>query len=72
MTGFTHRFDEVSIKATRRWADADGKKRQQTRKFWQTLNPFNKSADGTPKNRAQIVAELIAERDEWLRSTIGG
>lgn len=62
-----YRFAEVSIKAVRRWVDADGKKRQQTRKFFQTINPFNKNADGTQKTRDQIMVELKAQRDEWLK-----
>lgn len=62
-------FDEVAVKATKRWTDpASGKKRQQTRKFYQTINPFNKGRDGLPKTRQQIMQEITAERDEWLRS----
>jgi hypothetical protein len=57
---------EVSVKATRRWVDADGKKRQETRKFWQTVNPFNRKADGSLKTEADIRAEINAERDAWL------
>jgi hypothetical protein len=62
-----HVFDEVAVKATRRWTDANGKKRQQTKKFWQTINPFNKNADGSVKTATQIRAEVIAERDAWLK-----
>lgn len=60
-------FDEVAVRATRRWTDEAGKKRQQTRKFFQTLNPFNKGADGLPKERDQILKEIFAKRDAWLR-----
>ena len=59
-------FEEVSIKATRRWTDENGKKRQQTRKFFQTINPFNNGADGLPKSRDQIMSELQAEKTAWL------
>lgn len=58
-------FNEVAIKATKRWKE-DGKARTQTRKFYQTLNPFNKNADGTVKTREQILIEITAERDDWL------
>ena len=58
-------FEEVSIKATRRWTDENGKKRQQTRKFFQTLNPFNTGAAGLPKSRDQIMSELQAEKAVW-------
>lgn len=59
-------FDEVSVKATKRWTDESGKKRQQTRNFFQTINPFNKNEDGTIKTRDQIMAEIKAERNVWL------
>jgi hypothetical protein len=59
-------FDEVAIKATRCWADENGKKRQETKKFWQTINPFNKGEDGLPKSRDQILREIKAQRDAWL------
>jgi hypothetical protein len=60
------RFEQVTLKATRRWRDpATGKLRQQTRTFCQTLNPFN-TKDGAPKTRDQIMEELVAERDAWL------
>ena len=59
-------FQEVSVKATRRWTE-DGKKRQETRKFWQTINPFNKNVDGAMKNRDEIYTEICAQRDAWLR-----
>lgn len=61
-------FDEVAVKATRRWTDEGGKKRQETRKFFQTVNPFNKNADGSVKTRDQIMREITAKRDEWLKS----
>ena len=60
------RFQEVAVKATRRWVDTDGKKRQETKRFWQTVSPFNKNSDGTLKTADQIMAEVKAERDAWL------
>lgn len=59
---------EVSVKATRRWVDADGKKRQETRKFWQTVNPFNRLPGGSLKTESDIRAEINAERAAWLAS----
>lgn len=59
-------FDEVKVKGVRRWTDAEGRKRQATKTFSQTLNPFNKNAYGLPKTRAEIVEEITAERDAWL------
>lgn len=60
-------FNEVAVKAVKRWKDpVNGKPRQETRKFFQTINPFNKNADGTPKTRDQIMVEIKRQRDEWL------
>ncbi len=61
-------FEEVSLKATRRWVE-DGRKRQETRKFFQTINPFNLNASGFMKSREEIYAEISAKRDEWLQET---
>lgn len=60
-------FNEVSVKAVKRWKDpVSGKPRQETRKFFQTINPFNKNAKGVPKSRDEIMAEIKKERDDWL------
>lgn len=60
-------FEEISVKGTRKWKDPEtGKQRQQTKKFAQTLNPFNKNPDGTIKTRYDIVREITARRNEWL------
>lgn len=69
---YTRHFEEVSITAVKRWKDETGKKRQETRKFYQTLNPYNKNADGTPKSCEQILTELKAERDAWLHQGLKG
>jgi hypothetical protein len=58
-------FHEVSIRATKHWREG-ARRRTQTRKFYQTLNPWNKNAAGQPKSREEILAELIVERDAWL------
>ncbi len=61
-------FSKVSVKGTKRWKDpSTGKDRTQTREFFQTINPFNKNADGAVKSNEEILAEVQAERDEWLR-----
>ncbi len=60
-------FSEVFVKGVKRWKDpVSGKPRQETRKFLQTINPFNKNASGVPKTRDEIMAEIKRERDEWL------
>ena len=61
-------FQEIRVKAVRRWKDPQtGKPRQQTKVSMQTINPFNKLPDGTVKDRETIMAELIAERADWLK-----
>lgn len=60
-----HTFTEVTIKGTKKWKE-DGKIKQKTKKFSQTLNPYNKNSDGTLKSRAEILVEIKKERDDWL------
>lgn len=57
-------FQRVAIKGVRRWKE-NGKPRQKTMTFEQTINPFNKDKDGFPKTREQIMHELKRERDRW-------
>jgi len=64
-------FDEVSVTGFRTWRDEHSKRRQETRTFRQTINPFNQNLDGSVKTRAQITSELVAARDAWLRTLRG-
>lgn len=61
-------FDEVAVKATRYYKDPSGKRRQETKRFFQTVNPFNRNADGSVKTREQIQKEVQEECSAWLRS----
>lgn len=36
-----------------------------SKKFYQTLNPFNKNADGTIKTHGDIYKELMIQIKEW-------
>lgn len=58
-------FTKVSLKGKRTWME-NGKRRQETRTFMQTINPWNTNDDGTPKTREQIMAGLVIERDKWI------
>jgi hypothetical protein len=59
-------FEKVTTgKVTRVWRE-NGRRRQETKEFWQTVNPFNKNAEGLPKTRLEIMGELHAERAVWL------
>ena len=64
MQNTTVNFEEVKIKSTFKWVE-DGKKRQKTETFMQTVNPFNKNRKGKIKSRDEIMTELIAKRDRW-------
>jgi len=59
------RFQEIKLTAKRTWKEG-GKRRQMSKTFMQTLNPFNKNEDGTIKTAEEILAELHAERRAWL------
>lgn len=63
----TYRFEKISTSRKKTWKDpVTGKRRSKTMTFWQTQNPFNKNADGTPKSYDQIRAEIEAEADAWM------
>lgn len=64
-----HVFQEVIVKGTKRWVDSEGKKRQFTKSFSQTINPFNLNSLGIPKSHSEIMTEITAERDKWLTNT---
>lgn len=59
-------FDEVSRQSTRKGeCSVCHKKRTVTRKFFQTINPFNKNAEGEVKGRSEIEKELSAQSVAW-------
>lgn len=60
-------FSVILVKATYRWKDPEtGRTRQESKKFCQTLNPFNKNAQGQQKTINEIRVELMKDRDAWL------
>ena len=65
-------FNEIAVKGVRKWVGEDGKKHQQTKKFYQTINPFNINADGSVKTGAEIWKEILAERAAWLKEASNG
>ena len=60
-----YNFQEVSVKGVKRWVE-DGKKKQKTKKFCQTLNPYNINSDGSVKTRSEIIKEITEEKNNWL------
>lgn len=65
-----YNFHEIAIHGQKSGKCACGKRRTRREKFWQTINPFNKNVAGTPKTQAEIRAELLVERAEWLKAPI--
>lgn len=53
-------FQEVSLHAEKsmKCAGGCGRRLRRQKKFWQTINPFNKFSDGTLKCGPQIMKEL--------------
>lgn len=46
-----------------------GRKLRRSKKFYQTLNPFNKTNGGLVKSRSDILAELRTEITAWKSQT---
>ena len=44
-----------------------GKRLKRRRKFYQTINPFNKRADGEVKTYSDIYPELREDAQKWER-----
>lgn len=63
-------FNEVSITRTKSRKCGCGKRRTRTQKFFQTINPFNRTKDGVVKTREDIYRELEAEAYEWMKKPI--
>lgn len=62
----TTRFDEISTFAEKSGkCDVCGKACKRREKFYQTLNPFNKNADGSVKTYQEIRKEIELKATEW-------
>lgn len=65
-------FSEVTLYSKRTFKCVTcGKRRVRRRKFWQTLNPFNKNPDGTVKSELDISRELAAQIAVWQPTECG-
>lgn len=56
-------YGEKTVKCT-----VCGKRLTRQKKFWQTLNPFNRRPDGLPKTRDDILNELRQELEAWRQA----
>lgn len=67
-----YRFDEIKRTAKKRVpCEGCGKKLNRQTTFMQTLNPFNKNADGEVKTSREIWAELGVKCREWEADMTG-
>lgn len=64
-------FKEVSLFASKTGVcSVCGKKVKRTRKFFQTLNPFNKNSQGDVKTAKEIMAANSVETAKWEKEPI--
>lgn len=63
-------FQEVALRAEKSGKCGCGKRRTRREKFWQTLNPFNKNAEGEPKTAQEIRVELAEKIQAWRAEPI--
>ena len=67
----SYHFQEISIRPQKRGkCSVCGKRRQRTKEFSQTLNPWNKNSKGHPKTWQEIDRELSAQASEWLKEPL--
>ncbi len=60
------RFEEVSFTSTKSGkCVVCGKRGTLTKKFYQTLNPYNRNPDGSTKDRSDIMRALTLEQRSW-------
>lgn len=64
----TYHFKEIKIRAIKSGACAScGKVCSRVETFWQTINPYNKNANGDQKSENEIREELALEASEWRK-----
>jgi hypothetical protein len=63
----TYYYEEVSAPARRKGnCPICGKATVRSKRFTQTVNPFNRNADGTVKTRAEVRASVDAQAIAWV------
>lgn len=58
-------FDEVCLFGKKSFKCSCGKRLVRSKKFYQTLNPYNVTADGNAKSAKTILEELRIEISDW-------
>lgn len=60
------RYEEVRETRIKNWpCPGCGRKVKRQRTFVNTINPFNRNADGVPKSRREVTADVRAKGDAW-------
>lgn len=59
-------FNEVAVTASKNLpCPVCGKKVRRQKRIWKTVNPFNRNANGVPKTRDEVYADVLAEAEVW-------
>jgi hypothetical protein len=64
-------FKQLQVVAQHKWVDGEGKRRQKTKRFTMTLNPYNRNPDGTVRTEREILAALNAQKAAWFEEMRG-
>lgn len=59
------RFNEVGMTGRKRFLCACGRRLTRQKRFYQTLNPYNKNAQGLAKTQGEILTEVSKELKAW-------
>lgn len=60
------RFESVNLTGFKQGKCADCDKRtKRTKRFTQTINPYNRNPDGSVKTRDQVYESVRSEIDRW-------
>ncbi len=62
------RFNAIGLTGRKRFVCACGRKLQRQKRFYQTLNPYNRNAEGLPKTQGEILMECHSELDAWTEA----
>lgn len=61
-----HTFESIRVRRTKRGkCPGCGKTTSRTRVFEQTVNPFNRGADGEAKTSSEVREAVEADADAW-------
>jgi len=64
-------FQEVKVRGVKTGKCACGGRTKVRREiFCHTINPYNQTATGRIKTYDEVLADVKAERDEWLKKPI--